>query len=433
GSWGYQTTGYFAPTHRHGKPQDLMYLVDLLHQAGIGVLLDITPAHFPADDFALARYDGTCLYEHEDPRRGRHPDWDTLIFNYGRREVVSFLQSAAMLWLERYHFDGLRVDAVASMLYLDYSRKDGEWLPNERGGRENLEAVAFLQALNQAVHARVPGAITIAEESTAWPGVTAPVEAGGLGFDMKWDMGWMHDTLRYLGRDPLFRSHHHDELTFRQLYAQDERFMLPLSHDEVVHGKRSLLGKMHGDAEGDPWRALAHLRLLLAYQFTMPGKKLLFMGSELASPREWDHDRSLDWHLGDEPGRAGVMRALERLADLYRGWPALHEGDFDPEGFSWVVVDDRERSVYAYLRRPQRAGAVALVILNFTPVPRPGYSLPAPGPGPWRVILNTDAAEFGGSGGAVRAELDPADGEPALVVDLPPLAALILRGDEARA
>ena len=437
GSWGYQTTGYFAPTHRLGKPEDLMYLIDTLHQAGVGVILDWVPAHFPEDEFALARYDGTCLYEHEDPRRGRHPDWGTLIFNYGRNEVRSFLLSSALMWIERFHVDGLRVDAVASMLYLDYSRAEGEWLPNRFGGRENLEAIEFLRQLNDAVHARAPGVLTIAEESTAWPQVTDATESGGLGFDLKWDMGWMHDTLRYLARDPIHRQHHHDELTFRQLYAYKERYVLPLSHDEVVHGKGSLVGKMHGDLEGDPWRKFAHLRLLLVYQFTMPGNKLLFMGGELGQVAEWDHDRSLDWHLREQgPYHAGVEALVAQLNALYVGEPALHEGDFVHEGFRWLVVDDAARSVYAYLRAPltEAGGPPLLVALNFTPLPRLGYELRVEAladalggvaPTAWRELLSSDEERFGGSGVCNGARLELAD--EVLRVDVPPLGAVILR------
>ncbi|MBX7117496.1 MAG: 1,4-alpha-glucan branching protein GlgB, partial [Gemmatimonadaceae bacterium] len=351
GSWGYQASAYFAPTRRYGRPQDLMALIDALHQAGIGVLLDWVPAHFPGDAHGLARFDGTSLYEHADPRRGLHPDWNTLIFNLSRHEVRSFLLSSAMMWLQAYHIDGLRVDAVASMLYLDYSRKEGQWVPNHHGGRENLEAIHFLRELNRAVHREVPGAITIAEESTAWPLVSHPVEAGGLGFDFKWDMGWMHDTLRYCGRDPLFRCQHHRDITFRMMYAYSERFVLPLSHDEVVHGKGSLPIKMAPGTGGGAQR-LATLRLLYAYMFGLPGKKLLFMGGEFGQVREWNHDRALDWDLLEEPGHAGLMAWTARLGHLLRDEPALHQLDHDPTGFRWAVVDDELRSTIAFVRRP---------------------------------------------------------------------------------
>jgi 1,4-alpha-glucan branching enzyme len=403
GSWGYQVTGYFAPTARHGTPQDFMALVDRLHQAGIGVILDWVPSHFPLDEAGLARFDGTHLYEHADSRQGYHPDWGTAIFNYDRHEVRAFLLSSAHHWLGRYHVDGLRVDAVASMLYLDYSRPEGQWVPNALGGRENLGAVAFLQELNRSVYAEHPGVQTYAEESTAWPQVSWPTEYGGLGFGYKWDMGWMHDTLRYLQRDPVHRRWHHHELTFRSIYADSEHFVLPLSHDEVVHGKGSLLGKM----PGDDWQKRANLRLLYGYQWAVPGKKLLFQGQEIGQWAEWDHDRSLDWHLLEEPAHQGIARFV-----------ALHQRDCEPGGLEWVLADDAERSLYAFLRRG-RSEEVALVVLNATPVPRQEVTLGVPLPGPWRAVLNGDRAVFGGSGMRVdgRFETDPAPEEVEAVPD----------------
>jgi 1,4-alpha-glucan branching enzyme len=432
GSWGYQGTGYFAATARYGAPEELMFLIDELHCAGIGVILDWVPAHFPNDAHGLARFDGTHLYEHEDPRRGVHPDWNTLIFNYERLEVRSFLLSSAMIWIDKFHVDGLRVDAVASMLYLDYSRREGQWVPNHAGGRENLGAMELLQRLNSAVAERFPGVHVIAEESTAWPLVSRPVADGGLGFSMKWDMGWMHDTLRYLARDPLFRKHHHQEINFRMMYAYAEDFMLPLSHDEVVHGKGSLLRKMCGDR----WQQLAHLRLLYAYMMGMPGKKLLFMGGELAQEREWDHEGSLDWALLERPEHRGIQAWVAALNHLYTRSPALYQLDFDPRGFCWVDADDAAHSVASFVRLAA-AGAPILVVLNFTPVPRPGYVIGAPCAGAWEVALSSDQGIFGGTGavdaGAVMtAQTGPLKGMPAqIVVDLPPLAAIFLRGPEA--
>jgi 1,4-alpha-glucan branching enzyme len=423
GSWGYQTTGYFAPTARHGEPQDLMAMIDHLHGAGIGVILDWVPSHFPSDEHGLAFFDGTHLYEHADPRRGYHPDWHSLIFNYGRDEVRSFLRSSANLWLDVYHADGLRVDAVASMLYLDYSRADGEWIPNEHGGRENLEAIAFLRSLNASLYLTHPGIHTFAEESTAWPMVSRPTDAGGLGFGYKWDMGWMHDTLSYLGRDPIHRHHHHHELTFRQVYAGSESFLLPLSHDEAVHGKGSLLGKM----PGDEWQRLANLRLLLGLQFAQNGKKLLFMGGELAQPSEWDHDGSLPWHLLDDPRHAGVASWVADLNALYRSTPALHRLDCDPRGFRWVEADDAERSIVSFLRLGAEPSEVALVVCNATPVSREGERVGVPLPGTWLEVLNGDAERYGGSD-VVNTE--PIRAEPvawqgydwSLAIRLPPLA-----------
>src|SRR6185295_10592582 len=365
GSWGYQTTGYFAPTSRYGTPQDLMFLVDHLHQEGIGVILDWVPSHFPGDEHGLAFFDGTHLYEHADPRKGFHPDWQSWIFNYGRPEVRSFLISSAFFWLERYHADALRVDAVASMLYLDYSRKAGEWIPNQYGGRENLEAIAFLRSFNEKVCESFPDAQTIAEESTAWPMVSRPVYVGGLGFGYKWDMGWMHDALAYLANDPIHRRYHHNKITFRSVYAFSENFLLPLSHDEVVHGKGSLLNKMPGDV----WQKLANLRLLFGHMYAQPGKKLLFMGDELAQWREWDHDSSLDWHLLEDPAHAGIAHWLEDLNRLYAQEPALHELDCDPEGFEWIDGSDADHSVIAFLRRGKTPGREVAVVFNFTPVP----------------------------------------------------------------
>ncbi len=428
GSWGYQTTGYFAPTGRYGAPQDLMFLVDTLHQAGVGVVLDWVPSHFPDDPYALAQFDGTHLFEHADPREGRHPDWGSLIFNYGRHEVRSFLLSSALFWLDRYHADGLRVDAVASMLYRDYSRTEGEWIPNEYGGRENLEAISFLRRLNEEVYGAHPDVATYAEESTAWPMVSRPTYLGGLGFGLKWDMGWMHDTLEYTSRDPVHRRFHHNELTFRAIYASNENFVLPLSHDEVVHGKGSLLARMPGDR----WQQLANLRLLFAYQFTLPGKKLLFMGGELAQPGEWDHDGSLDWHLLDDEAHAGVQRLVGDLGRLYRDAEALHELDCDPAGFEWIDANDSLASVLSFLRRGRDADDVAAVVCNFTPILRRNYRLGVPEGGHWQEVLNTDATTYGGSGqgnlGGVEAVPIAFHGRPwSLVLTLPPLSALVLR------
>ncbi len=426
GSWGYQVTGYFAPTSRYGTPQDLMALIDALHQAGIGVIVDWVPSHFAPDEFALASFDGTHLYEHADPRLGTHPDWHSLIFNYGRHEVRSFLASSADRWLRTYHADGLRVDAVASMLYLDYSRAEGEWLPNRFGGRENLDAVDFLRQLNEGIAADHPDVRTMAEESTSWPGVSRPTAEGGLGFGFKWDMGWMHDTLQHLRRDPVHRRYHHGELTFRALYAFSEKFVLPLSHDEVVHGKGSLLAAM----PGDEWQQFANLRLLYGYQFTLPGKKLLFMGNELADRREWDHERGLDWRLLDHPLHGGVARWVGDLNRLYRSVPALHQLDADPAGFEWVLADEAELGVVAYLRR-SRDGGAALVVCNLTPVPRHNLILGVPHGGRWREALNSDARDYGGSGmgnlGGVDAQPVPAHGRPrSLTLLAPPLACVVL-------
>ncbi len=430
GSWGYQTTGYFAPTARHGSPADFAAMIDALHDHGIAVILDWVPSHFPADGHGLAQFDGTQLYEHADPRLGFHPDWQSCIFNYGRHEVRAFLISSALSWLERYGADGLRVDAVASMLYLDYSRKPGEWLPNVHGGRENLEAIALLRRLNEALFGRFPGAQSIAEESTAWPMVSRPTWLGGLGFGLKWDMGWMHDTLRYIGRDPIHRRFHQHELTFRMIYAFGENFVLPLSHDEVVHGKGSMLGKMPGDR----WQRFANLRLLYGYMWGQPGKKLLFMGGEFAQVREWNHDLSLDWHLLGDPMHHGMQSWVADLNRLHRDEPALHELDHDAAGFEWVDFSDAANSVFAWLRRA-RDGRTVLVVCNFTPVPRHGYRIGVPGPGPWIELANSDAAAYGGSGlgnyGRVEAEPHGAHGRPwSVTLTLPPLSTIMLRWGE---
>ncbi|HEU4921810.1 MAG TPA: 1,4-alpha-glucan branching protein GlgB [Burkholderiales bacterium] len=428
GSWGYQCTGYFAPSSRYGTPQDFMHLVDVLHQNGIGVVLDWVPSHFPWDPHGLGFFDGTHLYEHSDPRQGHHPDWASAIFNYGRNEVRAFLSSSAHFWLENYHADGLRVDAVASMLYLDYGRKHGEWIPNRHGGRENLEAIDFLRFLNETVYRDFPDVQTIAEESTAWPQVSRPTYVGGLGFGMKWNMGWMHDTLRYFKRDPVYRKHHHDELTFSLWYAFQENFALPLSHDEVVHGKASLIGRMPGDA----WRQFANLRLLFGYMWTHPGKKLLFMGGEFGQRREWTHEDSLEWHVLElDPRHAGVQRWVADLNKVYASEPALHVKDFSPEGFRWVQRGDWEASVLAFLRQAPDSPPV-LVVCNFTPIPRRNYRIGVPQGGRWREILNSDAEYYGGSGAGNHggAEAQPMPYEEysqSLTLTLPPLAVLVFK------
>jgi 1,4-alpha-glucan branching enzyme len=426
GSWGYQVTSYYAPTSRFGTPDDFRYLVDALHQAGIGVLLDWVPAHFPRDEWALAQFDGTPLYEHADPRRGAHPDWGTLIFDYGRLEVRNFLVANAIYWLEEYHVDGLRVDAVASMLYLDYSRKDGEWTPNEYGGRENLDAISFLQEVNATCYKRVPGITIIAEESTAWPGVTRPVHLGGLGFGFKWNMGWMHDTLSYLKHDPIHRQYHHNEMTFSLIYAFSENFVLPLSHDEVVHGKGSLLGKM----PGDEWRRFAGLRSLLAYQWAHPGKQLLFMGSEFGQGSEWSADNGLDWWVLDFDVHQGVQQLSRDLNRVYRSSPALWQLDTAPEGFAWIDANDAPGNVLSFLRFSESGSAVAC-IANFSAMPHEDYRVGLPSAGNWREILNTDAVVYGGSGvgnhGLISAAAEPWHGRPASArLTLPPLAVLWL-------
>jgi 1,4-alpha-glucan branching enzyme len=428
GSWGYQTTGYFAPSARYGTPADLMALIDRLHARGIGVILDWVPSHFPSDEHGLVYFDGTHLFEHADPRQGFHPEWNSCIFNYSRNEVRAFLTSSAMFWLDRYHIDALRVDAVASMLYLDYARKPGEWIPNEHGGRENLAAVSFLRQLNDAVAASYPGVRTIAEESTAWPKVSRPTREGGLGFDLKWNMGWMNDTLDYFEREPIHRRFHQDQIRFSLWYAWNENFVLPLSHDEVVYLKGSLLAKM----PGDDWQRFANLRLLFGYMWGHPGKKLLFMGGEIAQWREWNHDTSLDWHLLAQRENAGVQAWVRDLNRLLARTPALHEVDFEREGFAWVSHADDVNSVIAFLRYPRDGGAPVLVVCNFTPVPRYGYRVGVPRAGEWREVLNSDSPAYGGSGignlGAARTEDVGAHDHPqSLVLTLPPLAALYLQ------
>ena len=428
GSWGYQTTGYFAPTSRYGTPQDFMYLVDYLHQHGIAVILDWVPSHFPSDAHGLAYFDGTHLYEHADSRQGFHPDWKTHIFNYGRTEVRSFLMSSAMFWLDKYHIDGLRVDAVASMLYLDYSRQEGEWIPNKFGGRENLEAIEFLRRFNQEVYKEHPEIQTTAEESTSWPMVSRPVYLGGLGFGLKWDMGWMHDTLEYFKQDPIHRKYHHSKLTFRMLYSFQENFVLPLSHDEVVHGKGSLIGKMPGDEKN----RFANLRLLFGYMYAQPGKKLMFMGCEFGQVREWAHDSSLEWHVLQYPVHSGVQEWVAQLNRLYRAEPAMHVLDNNAAGFDWVDCNDNLTSTISLLRKTESAKDTILIACNFTPVTRVGYRVGVPHGGYWRELLNSDALEYGGNGvgnlGGVHAETEPAHGRPySLKLTLPPLAALFLK------
>src|SRR4051812_20971319 len=425
GSWGYQVSGYFAPTSRFGTPDDFRFLVDTLHQHGIGVILDWVPAHFPKDDYALRRFDGSALFEHEDPRLGEHPDWGTLIFNYGRNEVRNFLVSNALFWLEEFHADGLRVDAVASMLYLDYSRKAGEWMRNRFGGRENLEAIEFLKQFNETIRAETPGCFTVAEESTAWPNVTKPANEGGLGFTFKWNMGWMHDTLEYFAKDPIYRGHHHDQLTFAMMYEYSEHFIMPLSHDEVVHLKGSLYKKM----PGDHWQKLANLRLLLTYMLTRPGKKLLFMGMELATPNEWNHDRSLDWHMLNEPDRGSFTNFVGKLGHLYRRESAFWRDDPSWEGFCWVDVADRVNSVISYVRRDGDRHAV--VVLNLTPVPREYYRIGVPDSGTYVKLLSSDDHEWGGSGYGgfemVQTDPSPFHGYPqSVTLTLPPLGAIVI-------
>jgi 1,4-alpha-glucan branching enzyme len=428
GSWGYQSLGYFAPTSRYGSPQDFMYLIDCLHRHGIGVIMDWVPSHFPNDEHGLGFFDGTHLFEHGDPRQGIHPDWDSFVFNYGRNEVRSFLFSSAMFWLDVYHADALRVDAVASMLYLDYSRRDGEWIPNKYGGNENLEAISFLRRFNEEVYKNYPDVQTIAEESTAWPMVSRPLYVGGLGFGMKWDMGWMHDTLAYMSKEPIFRKYHHSRLTFRLLYAFQENFVLPLSHDEVVHGKGSLLGNM----PGDEWQKFANLRLLFGSMYAQPGKKLLFMGGEFGQWREWNHDESLDWHQLDYPLQAGLQRWVEELNRLYRGEPALHELDFSHEGFEWIDCNDSQHSILSLIRKRRSTEEAVIVVCNFTPMPRFNYRVGAPWRGYWREILNGDAKEYGGSGhgnmGGVEASPISCHGRPySLNLVVPPLAAVFFK------
>ena len=434
GSWGYQTTGYYAPTSRYGTPQDFMFLVDQLHRHGIGVILDWVPSHFPTDEHGLGYFDGTHLYEHGDPQQGFHPDWNSFIFNYGRHEVRSFLLSNALYWLEVFHADGLRVDAVASMLYLDYSRKEGEWVPNIHGGRENLEALEFLRQFNRDIYQHQPDTQTIAEESTAWPMVSRPLYVGGLGFGMKWDMGWMHDTLEYFAQDPVHRKYHHNRLTFRSMYAWTENFVLPLSHDEVVHGKGSLLGRM----AGDEWQRFANLRLLLGYMYAQTGKKLLFMGGEIGQWREWNHDSSLDWHLLDTPAHAGLQRWVRDVNTFYRAQPALWEKDTDPTGFQWIDCNDTEQSTLSFTRRGNHPADTLIFACNFTPIPRPNYRIGVPRSGYWAEALNSDASLYGGSGqgnlGGVSSTPVEWHGHPQSInITLPPLGMVAFRAGEAPA
>ncbi len=428
GSWGYQTLGYFAPTSRYGTPQDFMYLVDQLHQNGIGVILDWVPSHFPDDGHGLSYFDGTHLYEHQDPRKGYHPEWTSSIFNHSRNEVRAFLISSALFWLDRYHVDGLRVDAVASMLYLDYARKEGEWIPNEFGGRECIEAISFIRRMNEAVYGDYPDIQTMAEESTAWPMVSRPTDVGGLGFGMKWNMGWMHDSLEYFSKDPVHRKFHHDRLTFSIWYAFYENFILPLSHDEAVHGKGSLIGKM----PGDEWQRCANLRLLLGYMYGHPGKKLLFMGGEFGQWKEWNHDEGLEWHVLRYAPHEGTRRWVRDLNRLYRTEPALHDLDFGREGFEWVDLSDRDGSVISFLRKAKDGRDAVLVVCNFTPVPREGYRVGVPKDGYWKELLNSDAAFYFGSGmgngGGAQAMSVPSHGRPfSLSLTLPPLGILLFK------
>ena len=426
GSWGYQSTGYFAPTNRFGEPREFMAFVDTLHRRGIGVILDWAPAHFPDDPHSLVQFDGTALYEHNDSILGRHPHWNTLIFNYGRTEVANFLLSSALFWFDKYHVDGIRVDAVASMLYRDYGREEGEWSPNQYGGKENIEAIDFLRRLNERIYAQFPDVLTVAEESTAWPGVSRPTSHGGLGFGFKWNMGWMHDILAYMGQDPVHRKSHHNRLTFSMLYAYHENFVLPFSHDEVVHLKRSMLEKM----PGDDWKKFANLRLLYTYMYAHPGKKLMFMGNEIAQRSEWNHDRSLDWHLLERSAHRGVQRLVADLNRLYRDRSAFHRIDFEDRGFSWVDCEDRDASVISFLRNDPDKGESLLVVCHFTPVVREGYRLGVPRLGVWRELLNSDSSYYGGSNvgnaGCVDAEGVPYHGHPCSIrLTLPPLAAVV--------
>jgi len=425
GSWGYQPIGMYAPTQRFGQPDDFRFLVDKFHQAGIGVIVDWVPAHFPKDEHGLRRLDGTALYEHEDPRKGEHTDWGTMIFNFGRREVINYLVGSALCWIDDFHIDALRVDAVASMLYLDYSRKEDEWLPNEFGGNEHLEAVDFLRHLNEVIHTY--GATSYAEESTAWPGVSKPTDAGGLGFTYKWNMGWMNDTLSYMSEDPVHRKYHHDKMTFGLVYAFDENFVLPLSHDEVVHGKRSLLGRM----PGDEWQQFANLRAYYGFMYGHPGKKLLFMGSEIAQSKEWDHDQSLDWHLLDQPLHLGVQSLVSDLNQVYRDTRALHELDFSHEGFEWIDWKDADSSVLCWLRRASD-GSMVVCVSNFTPLVRSGYRIGVPQEGSYSELLNTDSVKYGGSGVGVHEDIHTEDvaahgHQQSLQIDLPPLATIMLK------
>lgn len=429
GSWGYQLIGYFAPTSRYGSPQDLMYLIDQLHQNGIAVILDWVPSHFPDDEHGPVYFDGTHLFEHADPQQGFHPDWKSYIFNYGRNEVRSFLISSALFWLDKYHADGMRVDAVASMLYLDYSRNEGEWVPNRYGGRENLEAIDFLKRFNEVIYERYPDVQTFAEESTAWPMVTRPVYTGGLGFGIKWNMGWMHDTLQYIERDPIHRKHHHNELTFSMIYAFTENFMLSLSHDEVVHGKRSLLGKM----PGDDWQKFANLRLLFGYMYAHPGKKLIFMGGEFGQWGEWNHEDSLEWDLLQYDRHRGIQKWVQDLNRFYRNEPVLHELDFESDGFEWIDCGDWQNSIVSFVRKGKSTGDEFVVVCNFTPVIRVNYLVGVSGGGYWEEVLNSEAAVYGGSGlgnaGGVEAKPEPFHGRPySLSLTLPPLGVIIFKG-----
>jgi 1,4-alpha-glucan branching enzyme len=430
GSWGYQTTGYFAPTSRYGTPQDFMFLIDHLHQNGIGVILDWVPSHFPSDDHGLAFFDGSHLYEHADPRQGFHPDWKSSIFNYGRDDVRSFLMSSGLFWLDRYHADGLRVDAVASMLYLDYSREEDDWIPNKYGGRENLDAISFLRRFNEEVYEEHPDVQTVAEESTAWPSVSRPTYVGGLGFGMKWDMGWMNDMLRYMALDPVYRRFHHGDLTFRMIYAFNENFVLPLSHDEVVHVKGSLIAKM----PGDDWQKFANLRLLFGYMYGQPGKKLLFMGGEFAQWREWNHETSIDWHLLEYSAHSGVQQWVRDLNNYYRRTSALWECDFEHAGFEWIDSHDAENSTISFVRKGNRTKKIVLVACNFTPVPRLRHRVGVPRGGYWREVLNSDASVYGGSGvgnmGGVQADQTHAQGRwNSVVITLPPLSVLFFESE----
>lgn len=433
GSWGYQTTGYFAPTSRYGMPQDFMYLIDYLHQNGIGVILDWVPSHFPGDQHGLVYFDGTHLYEHADPKKGFHPDWNTYIFNHSRNEIRAFLISSALFWLHKYHIDGLRIDAVASMLYLDYARKAGEWIPNQYGGRENLEAISFIKRLNEMVYGECPDTQTIAEESTAWPMVSKPVYVGGLGFGMKWNMGWMHDTLDYFSKDSIYRKYHHNQLTFSIWYSFSENFVLPLSHDEVVYGKGSLIRKM----PGDNWQRFANLRLLFGYMYGHPGKKLSFMGGEFGQWNEWYHEGSLDWHLLGHPFHEGVQRWVKALNNFYKNEPAMYELDFDLGGFEWMNFHDWEQSIISFIRKGKSTNDIILVVFNFTPVPKRNYRVEVPRGGFWREVLNSDSKEYGGSNqgnaGGIEASLMPAYGKyHSLSLTLPPLGVLFFKKDGLR-
>jgi 1,4-alpha-glucan branching enzyme len=429
GSWGYQVSNYFAPTSRHGSPDDLRHMIDVLHQEDIGVIVDWVPAHFPKDEWALAKFDGTALYEHVDPRKGEHPDWGTLVFNYGRNEVRNFLINNALYWFEEFHIDGLRVDAVASMLYLDYSREEGEWVPNEFGGRENLEAIEFLKQLNTVVHREHPGVLMVAEESTAWPGVSRPIHLGGLGFGFKWNMGWMHDTLLYFGKDPIHRRFHHNQLTFSMMYAFSENFILPLSHDEVVHGKGSLFGKMAGDT----WQRLANLRCLYAYMWAHPGKQMIFMGSEFGMEREWNHDESIDWHLLEDDRHAGLQRLVGDLNRIYKETRALWQQDFTPEGFQWIDANDADNNVISFFRTSADGNEHLVFVANLSPVPRDGFRVGLPKGGTFHEVVNTDAGPYGGGNvgnmGAVESKPVPWHGlDHSAMLTLPPLGAVWLRG-----